>query len=242
MPLAPERTASLQEYADTSAMAEALAKPIAVALDDAIKQRGQAVLAVSGGSTPTALYQRLARVEIDWSRVTVILVDERWVEPGEPGSNETFVRETLMTGPAANARFVGLKAPGETPLDGLPVVAARVADVTFPPDVVILGIGGDGHTASWFPRADGLDDALAETGAPVAAIRAKQTVVTGALTDRMTLTRAALTGSRMSLLLLAGNDKKAALDAALGAGPVADMPIRALLRSDKDRPDIHWAH
>ncbi|WP_291841985.1 6-phosphogluconolactonase [Maricaulis sp.] len=240
MPLATSTLPDLTEHADKAAMAQALAGPITRALSAAIAARGKAVFAVSGGSTPEALYKTLADTDLDWSKVTVVLVDERWVEPGTPGSNESFLASTLMTGKAAAARLVGLKAPGDTPIDGLADITDRLADIAFPPDVVILGMGEDGHTASWFPRADGLDAALAESGPPVAAIRAKQTAVTGALTDRITLTRAALAGAGMSLLLLAGESKKRALEAALADGPVADMPVRALLRSDQDRPDIHW--
>ena len=182
MPSAASTMPGLTEHADKTAMAQALAEPITDALTAAIAARGQAVLAVSGGSTPEALYRALAGADLDWSRVTVVLVDERWVEPGETGSNESFLASTLMTGKAAAARLVGLKAPGETPIDGLADVTARLGHIAFPPDVVILGMGEDGHTASWFPRADGLDAALAETGSPVAAIRAKQTAVTGAVT------------------------------------------------------------
>ncbi|OLF71341.1 hypothetical protein AWH62_12370 [Maricaulis sp. W15] len=240
MPLAPSTLPAVIEHADKSAMAEALSGPIRDALTAAIARRGRAVFAVSGGSTPEALYKRLAMVDLDWAKVSVVLVDERWVEPGEAGSNESFLRVTLMTGKAAAAQLVGLKASGDTPIDGLPAVTERLAAIGFPPDVVILGMGEDGHTASWFPRADGLDVALAEGGGPVAAIRAKQTAVTGALTDRITLTRSALAGAGLSLLLLAGDGKKAALDAALADGPVADMPVRALLRSPDDRPEIHW--
>lgn len=241
MALMTDQTDTLTVHADRAAMAEALVGPIAAALEAAIAQGGEAVLAVSGGSTPEALYRRLAMTELDWTRVSVVLVDERWVEAGETGSNETFLRSTLMTGKAAAARLIGLKAPGETPLDGVADVTASLSGIRFPPDVVILGMGDDGHTASWFPRADGLETALSETGAPVCPIRARQTAVTGRLTDRMTLTRAALAGAGMSLLLIAGDGKKAALEAAMTDGPVADMPVRALLRSDTDRPDIHWA-
>lgn len=240
MALVTDPTNTVTVHADKTAMADALSGPIVTALAAAIAKKGEAVLAVSGGSTPEALYRRLAKAEIDWARVCVVLVDERWVDPGETGSNETFLRSTLMTGHAAAARLVGLKAPGDTPLDGLADVMARLSNIRFPPDVVILGMGDDGHTASWFPRAEGLEYALAETGAPVCAIRAKQTEVTGRLIDRITLSRAALAGAGLSLLLIAGAGKKAALETAMTDGPVADMPVRALLRSETDRPDIHW--
>jgi len=228
------------EHAGMDAMAAALTGPILAALGKAINDRGEAVFAVSGGSTPKALYKSLAAADLDWAKVSIVLVDERWVDPGEAGSNESFLRANLMTGKVAAGQLVGLKAAGETPIDGLAAVAERLTSVSFPPDVVILGMGEDGHTASWFPRAEGLDGALAENGPLVAAVRAKQTAVTGELTDRITLTRSALAGAGLSLLLLAGEGKKAALERALADGPVADMPVRALLRSSADQPEIHW--
>ena len=202
---------------------------------------GRAVIAVSGGSTPKPLYTYLAQQDLDWSRVTIVLVDERWVEPGQAGSNESFVRSTLLDGAAVGARFVGLKTEGETPLEGLDEARIRLEDVKLPFDLVLLGLGGDGHTASWFPRADGLADALSMFGDRVAAVRAHQTDVTGVHTQRMTLTRGAFVNARAIWLMMAGDGKKTAWEQALSDGPVADMPVRALLRDPAFSLQAHWA-
>lgn len=236
----PTDAAPVTVHADAGAMAESLAQSVAADLARAVAERGEAVFAVSGGSTPAALYRELSKAAIDWPRVTVVLVDERWVDPGEAGSNESFVRKTLLTGPAANAGFVGLKTPDLSPLEAVDAVERRLEGVPHAPDIVILGMGPDGHTASWFPRAQGLDRALTRNGTRVAAVQAAQTDVTGPHTQRMTLTFGAVAQARRLVLMISGRSKRDALEQALQDGPVADMPVRALLR-DEDLPlEIHW--
>jgi 6-phosphogluconolactonase len=101
-------------------------------------------------------------------------------------------------------------------------------------------MGPDGHTASWFPRAQGLDQALSRNGAKVAAVKADETDVTGRHTQRMTLTLGAIAGASRILLMIAGSAKRDALERALQDGPVADLPVRAVLRA-RDLPlEIHW--
>lgn len=241
MTSSPNETLDFVEYASRDALADQLTEASVERLKAAIAERGQASIAVSGGSTPKMLYQRLSKTDLDWSKVHVVLMDERWVEPGTEGSGETFVKENLLQNQAALARFTGLKAAGETPLDGLDEAIARLDAFPLPFDIVFLGMGVDGHTGSWYPRALGLSEALSKTGALVAAIEAKRTEVSGPYTQRITLSRAALEGAGALWLLITGADKREALDAALGAGPVEDMPIRALLRAPDAPLKIHWA-
>lgn len=239
MPCLAETTHPFTIHADGAAMADLLADRIRDDLSRALLERGRAVLAVSGGSTPAGLYQRLAEASIDWSRVTILLVDERWVDFDAPGSNAHFIHDTLLQGGAAKANFVGLKAAAETPLEALDEVEARVAEID-PPDVVVLGMGADGHTASWFPRAQGLDTALSRTGRRVAAVQAAQTDVTGPHTLRMTLTLGAIAPSGRIVLMLSGAGKRDALERALQDGPVADQPVRALLRDPNLPLEVNW--
>lgn len=241
MPASAEPQARLVRHISRQAMARDLARRVAASLASAIKARGKGSLAVSGGSTPKLLYEALSRATLDWSKITVILVDERWVGSSEEGSNEAMVWQSLLQNAAKAAEFVGLKAPGETPFDGLTEARRRLDVVDFPIDVTILGIGPDGHTASWFPRAAGLSEALANAGEKVSVLKAQRTAVTGPWCQRISLTRAALASSRQLLLLLTGEAKRQSWDLACGPGPVENMPVRALLRDPAVALAAHWA-
>ena len=228
-------------YESPSNMTDALTTRIMDSIRNAIKERGRASLAVSGGSTPRALYERLAHQDADWDRVVIVLVDERWVEPGAKGSNETFVRETLVQGEASRAKLIGLKTSGGSPEDGLDEAEARLSKVPHPFDIVILGMGDDGHTASWFPHAKGLEKAIHGTGVRVAAIEARPSEITGPFTQRITLTRAALSDASEIHILLSGVNKRQTWQEASGPGEIEDMPVRVLIR-DLDLPlQAHWA-
>ena len=223
------------------AMAEALAREIAARLTAAIDERGRASIAVSGGSTPKPLYQRLSKMDLDWSKVTAVLVDERWVEPGQPGSNEDFVRDSLLQNEAAGATFIGLKTPGLKPADGLQTAEGRLADLPLPLDVCILGMGNDGHTASWFPHATGLDTCLGTDRALLAAVRAEPSEVTGDHLDRITLTRRPVAQSGVIYLMISGEAKHETLKQAVAGRDVSAMPVRTLLQDDALPLSIHWA-
>lgn len=232
---------TLHEFASPDAMTEACAEAVLVRLQSALDELGQASLAVSGGSSPKPLYERLSGEKLDWADVSVALVDERWVNPGEAGSNETFVRQTLLQNYADDARFVGLKTDGATPADGLAAAMAALSDVPVPFDAVILGLGPDGHTASWFPHAAGLADALAPGAPLLAAVTAHASPVTGAHLQRITLTKAALKGARHLALMISGDAKAEALARALEPGPVEELPVRALLHDDAYHLHIYQA-
>jgi 6-phosphogluconolactonase len=228
-------------FADSATMTAACAQAIIAALEAGLEQRGVASLAVSGGSSPAPLYRLLADTPLDWQNISVVLVDERWVEPDAPGSNERFLRETLMTGYAAKASFIGLKTPAATPLMGLAAAEKRLDAIALPFDAIVLGMGADGHTASWFPHAQGLDGAIAKGAGLLAAITAQQSEITGTHVERITLTKSALSGARRCALMIAGSAKAEALNAAMEPGPVADLPIRALLHDPGFTLDIYQA-
>lgn len=210
-------------------MVARLADHVAGQLSLALAKKGRAVFAVSGGSSPAPLYEALAQRDLGWESVTVILVDDRWVAPGADGSNDDFIRRTLLTGKAAAARFLPLKTDHETPGDGLEEMNAAYVGPAADIDVAIMGMGPDGHTASWFPHAQGLEMAL-DTARPVAAVKAVKSEVTGRFLHRATLSLAAIREAECSILLISGEAKKAAFDLAEGDGPVADYPVRALIR------------
>lgn len=137
---------------DPYMLAEQLGQRVIQTLSEAIRLRGSAYLVVSGGSTPKPLFQFLSEQQIDWSKVTITLADERCVDPENQASNAKLVKENLLIGYASSARFIGLFDGGEPHIDDQ--IAAGLKLLTLPRyDMVILGMGDDGHTASIFPQA-----------------------------------------------------------------------------------------
>jgi 6-phosphogluconolactonase len=155
-----ETSPLLHEVADCRALAEALAWSIAERLAQAVAARGRASLALSGGRTPTRFLQVLAQQTLDWKRVTVTLADERWVPESHERSNARLLRAFFLHGPAAAANFLPLTTDDATPGAGLAAIEARLAEVLLSFDVAVLGMGDDGHTATWFPGDDRLAKAL----------------------------------------------------------------------------------
>lgn len=213
-------------FADAPTLAQALAASVAAQLRDAIAARGRALIAVSGGTTPRRFLQALSAAPLDWPAVIVTLCDERWVPPGEPRSNAHLVRETLLQGDAAAARFVPLYSDAATPEAGLAAVEERVAALPLPLDVVVLGMGNDAHTASLFPDADRLGPALDPHSPhhvlPMRALAAGE--------PRITLTLPVLAAARRAYLLFEGRKKKAVFDRVVSAGDIlARSPMRAVI-------------
>ncbi|MFC4260004.1 6-phosphogluconolactonase [Marinobacter lacisalsi] len=210
------------------ALGEVLAMQVAAWLREALVERGVATLAVSGGSTPVPFFQALARQPLDWERVTVTLVDERWVPESHQASNARLLRAHLLKGAAAQANFTPLVTNAASPGEGQPEVQAQLAALPATLDVVILGMGTDGHTASLFPGTPGLEQALR----PDCPSRCQAMSPPEALQERITLTRPVIDAARHRVLHIAGEDKLVTLEKALASPElILSMPIRAFLRS-----------
>lgn len=229
---------SIQEFDTAGELNLALGRHIHAGLRRIVTRGRQASLAVSGGSTPAALFSRLANIDLAWDRVRITLADERCVVPDSPASNEFLVRRRLLQEKAAAAQFLPISNGPETDRSWLNGCRQRLIDQQIIPfDVLILGMGEDGHTASLFPDADNIDwlmspdnqDVLAMTRAPSAAHQ------------RVTFTLETLLKSRQILLHITGDTKKDALQKALDGNDTRAMPIRALLHHPSLDMAIYWA-
>lgn len=207
------------------------------ALQADLETSGRASLFVSGGSTPKRTFEQLSGAVLDWGRVTVGLVDERWVSPEHPESNERLVRTHLLTGGAGAAGFLPMwTSAGDYEL------AADERDAAYAPhcdaaSFVLLGMGADAHVASWFPEADTLASVISPPeGRCVMAVEAKGVVTP----QRLTLTGPAVFRAKQAVLLVLGQEKRAVLEAAAHLDPVT-CPVRFAIDGLSNRLSIVWA-
>ena len=228
---------STHNFADAEAQAVTLAGHIAGRLRTGLEARGHALLAVSGGNTPKLLFAHLAQAALDWAHVRITLVDERWVPAHDPRANARLVQSTLLQHAAHAASFVPLYTGAATPEAGLAEATARINNLPLPFDAVVLGMGDDGHTASFFPGGDHLDLALnLYNRAPVVSMRAP-----AAGEPRITLTLATLLETRSLYLLINGAHKREVLaDAQLGLGATQHYPVRAVLTQNRVSVAVYW--
>jgi 6-phosphogluconolactonase len=223
---------AMEMFADGDALAEAAADVLAEALSGA----GPRSLVVTGGRSPGPVYDRLSARDLRWSEVTVTLSDERWMDPGAPDSNERLVRERLLTGPAAAARFIPLKGVGPTPrADALAAEAALRPHLPW--SAVLLGMGEDGHVASLFPSDPDIAARLDPDGSPLCAAAAAGLPP---LVPRITLTLRALLAARLVLLLILGEAKRRIVARVLN-DPAYAPPAAAVLRQSRTPVRVLWA-
>lgn len=215
----------MENYSDSGTLADAAAEAIADALADALRQRGAASLVATGGRAPGPVYDRLARTPLDWGKVSVTLSDDRCVDAGTPDSNVRLVRDRLLQGPAAAARFLPLWPPEPEALE-------TIASLR-PFDVVMLGMGEDGHIASLIPGDPGLLDGLttADLTRAVPGGLGKPPIA------RVTLTLSALLDARAIFLLIAGEAKREVLRRARAG---EDLPVGRLISQSRAPVRIFW--
>ena len=227
----------LRRFPNTEALNEALAAEITASLDHRLRAGRSASLVVAGGRSPVAVFEQLSVMALDWSRVWVTLTDERWVRTSSSDSNEHLVREHLLRNAAAKAHFVGLKTDAPDPQAGAAASWAGIAKLPRPFDYVLLGMGDDGHTASLFPDSPALGVAL-DAQQPPGCVGMMAAVAPFA---RLSLNLSALLDSRHIALLIIGSGKWVTYERACAAGPIAQMPVRALLRQQRVPVSVYWA-
>ena len=226
------------EYDDAGELADAIAGDIQFVIESALDARGSAVIALAGGKTPFPAYQKLASAKLDWKRVTIVPGDERIVPLGDPLSNVTqlgklFIPKGARVIPIVPKQTDDYKSAGRS-------ADALMQDLHWPLDLCLLGVGGDGHTASIFPGPD-FDEAL---NGP------KERRMLGVMPDplppeapvaRVTLTRGAIVSARALMIAVTGKAKREVIERAINDGPMSPYPIGRVLADAELPVDIHWA-
>lgn len=218
--------------ADAEGQARVMADCVVKVLDYAVRTHGTASLVVSGGRSPIPFFEELSSRELDWSRVQVSLADERWVPPTDEASNEGLVRRHLLQNAAAAAQFIGLYHPAATLEEAALMAEQKLAELKQPIDVLVLGMGDDGHTASLFPGNRNLAHALRpDCPERCVAMQAPTTV-----RARLSMTYPLLASARTQCLAIQGAAKLETLRQAMSVDAL-QMPIRAFIHSPLE---IYW--
>ncbi|MBX8515264.1 6-phosphogluconolactonase [Pseudomonas cichorii] len=221
-----------REFDNPQQLAGALAGNVAERLNAAIAANGVATLVVSGGRSPVAFFQSLAEKPVDWSKVVISLADERWVPVEHADSNAGLLQRHLLQGPVAEAKFIGLYTPAES-LEEAALAADEILAQLPAIDVLILGMGDDGHTASLFPGSPNLEQALSLDDER----RCLPMLAPSVPHQRLTLTRRLLASARHPILSVSGQAKLDTLRTALAGDDIAQLPVRAFLNSTLE---IYW--
>ena len=233
--------------ADAQTLAEHLAGELSVLITQAIDQKGSAVLALSGGSTPKPLFEALAEHDIDWAKVIITLVDERWVDESHELSNAAFMKTYLLSKLPDTVRFVPLYQAAESVDASLPLVLNNYLEATGSSvdeprafDIVILGMGGDGHTASFFPDAANVDELVdIDSNEALLTCHSPSTQV-----ERVTWSLPILLNTSFLALHFTGEGKKDVFEAACdnaSSEAVSELPIRSAIFQDRIALNVYYA-
>ena len=228
--------AGLHAFGRREDAAEALAEAVLHRLATGLSARGAATLVVPGGTSPAALFACLRCADLDWSRVTVLPSDERWVAPDHADSNEAALRRHLLYGPGNAARLFGLYRQTATPAEARDELNADLSTLPRPFDAVVLGMGEDGHTASLFPDAANIEACLASADACVVPDRQNDD---GPARISLSLTR--LKQSRALFLLFFGEAKRRVYEAACRPGTAREFPVRGVIQQNDVPVDVYWS-
>ncbi len=226
------------DYEDAAELADAIAGDVQFVIESALDARGSAVIALAGGKTPFPAYEKLAKAKLDWKKVTIVPTDERVVPLGDPLSNITKIAKIFLP-KGARVMPIVPQATGDYKAAGRSA-DALMQDLHWPLDFCLLGVGGDGHTASIFPGPD-LDEAL---NGP------KERRALGVMPDplppeapvaRVSLSHSAIASARALMIAFTGTAKKRVLEDAIKQGPSSAYPIGRVLAEVELPVDIHWA-
>ncbi len=224
-------------FGDQRALTTALAARIKTELENDLNSIDQASLAVPGGNTPRALFDALSVQELRWDNVLITLTDERWIDPDHEHSNEKMVRDHLLQHKAKTATLLALKNSAATPFEGEKDLQTELLKLPDVMTLALLGLGEDGHCASFFPHSPQLNAALdIASGKPCQAIASDQL-----RQARMTLSLGRILASKLIIIYFTGEKKRQTYQQALTAGPVENLPIRSMLTQQQCPVAVYWA-
>lgn len=228
---------SVRAFINSDILVENLVKSVCEKLASTLLQKERASLILSGGSTPKRFLNTLSKCDIEWQRVDVGLSDERWVSATDVKSNERFIRENFLINNAKRANFIGMYQDERSVYEAQKDVQESIAKKLFPFDIVILGMGLDGHTASLFPQTEELKEALSlKNLALCSAVKLGNDMI-----DRMTLTRQAILSAKNIYIHFEGKDKIDVYNQALMGDDIYEMPIRSILQEEQKNIEVYFA-
>ena len=227
------------DYDDADELAEAVAGDVGFIIDSALDARGQALIALPGGKTPVAALDLIAKQKRRWKDVTIIPTDDRIVEVTSPLSNVAMLAKKFLPLGARVIPLTGGAAAADYKMSGK-AADARLADLPFPLDLVWLGVGADGHTASIFAGPD-LDEALNGPKERRALGVMPDPLPVEAPVARVTLSKASILAARTLTIVVTGADKRALLERAIEDGALSSVPVGRVLAESDLAVDIHWA-
>jgi len=219
---------------NSESLATDLCHSIGEILTETIRTRGRASMALSGGITPIPLFKELSLLNIDWMKVDLTITDDRWVDPKNADSNELLVRTHLIKNKASKVNFIPLKNTSKTAKDGKKNSEEMLKNIMLPFDVIVLGMGSDGHTASLFPCSDELPDAMNLNNLNyLISISPKS-----APYQRISLTAKMIIDAKNVFLHLNGSNKLHTLENAMELKNSSKTPIYAFLENGLN---IYWS-
>lgn len=234
-------TIKINTYSNMQALSETVSIDIMSKLAVALTRNGKASLMLSGGSTPRETYTLIGQSNFVWHNVDVGLVDDRWVGPTSPGSNAAMIHQNFLSKTNVHTKFHPLKTASDDLEVGCEVVNLMYHKIYRPFTCLVLGMGLDGHTASWFPQAEGIEEALNPRSSKIVVpVRPKQSEVTGDYLERATLTLSAVNEAKNVYLLITGQKKLDLFNRVL-AEPNSELPIRAAIDTLGARLNVFWA-
>lgn len=225
------------DYDSPSEMADAVAGDVGFIIESALDARGEALIALPGGTTPGPIYEKLAKAKLNWKRVTIIPTDDRLVPVSDPRSNIAMIARHFIP---LGARVIPVVSESATDYKSAGNAAnARLDDLKWPPDLVWLGMGEDGHVASLFPGPD-LNDAIEAPASRRAIGVLPDPMPENAAVARVSLTRSGILAARTLIIVGSGETKRAVLEQALEEGARSELPVGRVLANCELPVDIHW--